>query len=269
MSMYVNTNDKELGQFASNKGYADLVEASRSDPTLKMFFDAGSADGEHVVDAVCGALRAAKSDTPGVKDTANGLADMIEGHDLVYVTDGTHDDTQKFGDDVLEPEDVNETHGEPEDMDEPADKFEIHGQVVKLADRGDHKRLVFGFFSIVSINGETITDTQGDQITEDTLESAAYDFVLNARTGGEMHEQDGAGEVRGIGRLVESVVLTREKQQAMVACLHAQGIDAVMDLKCCCWWGGFYVDNPDTWDKVTSGELRAFSVGGRGKRAAV
>jgi hypothetical protein len=84
-----------------------------------------------------------------------------------------------------------------------------------------------------------------------------------------MHEQDGAGEVRGIGRLVESVVLTREKQQAMVACLHAQDIDAVMDLKCCCWWGGFYIDNPDTWDKVTSGELRAFSVGGRGKRAAV
>lgn len=269
MSMQINSATKELGQFASNNGYADLVEASKSDHTLKMFFDAGSADGDHVIDAICEALRNVKCNDE-VGKTADGLADMIDGQDLVYITDGTHDGTEKAEDDNAEPEDTNTMPEEPEDAQEDMDKFEIRGQVVKLADRSDHKHLVFGFFSVVSISGRTIEDTQGDMIASDTLEAAAYSFVLNARTAGHMHEQDGGGEVRGIGRLVESVVLTTEKQQAMLACLHAQGItDAVLDLCSEVWWGGFLVENDDVWDKVTSGELKAFSIGGRGKRAAV
>lgn len=270
MSMYVNTNDEELGQFASNKGYADLVEASKSNPTLKMFFDAGSADGMHVVAAVAKALRKLVC-KPDIEETAHGLADMIEGEDLVYITDGTHDGAEKaFGDDGEEPEDEDAMRENPEDDQEATDKFEIHGQVVKLADRADHRHLVFGWFSVISINGETVTDTQGDQITESTLESAAYAFTLDSRTAGEMHEQGGDGAVKGRGRLVESCVFTVEKQRAMLASLHAQGIeDAVLDLHCVAWWGGFLIEDEDTWDKVVSGELRAFSVGGRGKRAAV
>lgn len=271
MSMQINNATKELGQFASNKGYADLVEASKSSPTLKMFFDAGSADGAHVVDAVCAALRAVKTDKADVKETANGLADMIEGEDLAFITDGTHDGAEKaFGDDGEEPEDEGAMRENPEDDQEAADKFEIRGQVVKLADRADHRHLVFGWFSVISINGETVTDTQGDQITESTLESAAYEFTLDSRTAGEMHEQGGDGAVKGRGRLVESCVFTVEKQRAMLASLHAQGIeDAALDLHCVCWWGGFLIEDEGTWDKVVSGELRAFSVGGRGKRAAV
>ncbi len=271
MSMYVNNADKELGQFASNAGYADLIEASKKNTLLKMFFAAASADGKDVVEDVCDSLRDLNG-SADVESTANTLADLMEGEDLVYITDGTHDgdDTNKgYGDDNADEVDENEMHEEPEDADVPTDKFEIRGQVVKLADRADHKRIVFGFFSVVSINGTTIEDTQGDMITDDTLEAAAYEFVLNERKGGEMHESGTDGEVRGIGRLVESVVLTHEKQHAMVACLQAQGINATMELGCVCWWGGFYVDNQDTWDKVTSGELKAFSIGGRGKRAAV
>lgn len=41
------------------------------------------------------------------------------------------------------------------------------------------------------------------------LENAAYEFVLLYREGGEMHERDGAAV------LIESVVFTEEKMQAM------------------------------------------------------
>jgi len=84
-----------------------------------------------------------------------------------------------------------------------------------------------------------------------------------------MHEQTGDGVVRGIGRLVESVVFTEEKVQAMVASLRKQGILATIDLKCIAWWGGFKIDDPVTWAGVKSGRLKAWSIGGSGKRAAI
>lgn len=145
--------------------------------------------------------------------------------------------------------------------------FELPGTIIKV-DKDQH--LVFGFFSVSQIDGKNITDTQGDVITPAVLESAAYDFVLNARKGGEMHEADKDGVVKGIGRLIESVVFTTEKQKAMLKSLHDQGIkEAVLDLKCICWFGGFHVDNMETWEKIVSGELKAFSIGGRGKRAVL
>jgi hypothetical protein len=265
--MYVSNGKTELGQFASNHGYSDLIAAACQSPSLKMFFAAASADGKDVVEHVCTELRALKA-PKDVKSTADGLADMIDGEDLVFITNGTHDGDDKnkaFGDDGYSGDDNNDIPEESEDAD--ADKFEIRGSVVKLA--GD-KHLVFGWFSIVSIGDKVIEDTQGDMITPETIESACYDFVLNARKGGEMHESSNDGEVRGVGQLVESVVFTREKQQAMVASLHAQGItDAVISLGCVAWWGGMYIHDNDTWDKVTSGELRAWSIGGKGKRAQV
>ncbi len=355
MSMYVNTATEELGQFASNNGYSDLIEASKGDRMLKVFFAAGAANTPEMVEEVCKALRGlddmASSD---VTETANGLADLIEGEDLVYITDGTHDgdDVDKsvggkvidvvrvndgqvwvntvdagkeecavycnpkgndikpgdslwwqsgvcywtskpngievqlpkigfsgverptnkaYGDDEEErPLDENEMREGEADDEEPADKFEIRGSVVKFADRADHQHLVFGWFSIVSIGGEVVTDTQGDQITSETIEAASYEFVLDSRAAGEMHEQGDDGVVKGRGRVVESVVFTLEKQRAMAASLHAQGIaNAAIDLGCVAWWGGFLIEDESTWAKVVSGELRAFSVGGRGKRAAV
>ncbi len=275
MSMYVNTATEELGQFASNGGYADLIrEGSSRSPLLKLFFEAASAEGGEFIGKVCAALRALTTGDADTDETANGLADMIDGHDLVYITDGTHDGDEAdkaYGDDEEErPLDENEMREGEADDEEPADKFEIRGSVVKFADRADHQHLVFGWFSIVSIGGEVVTDTQGDQITSETIEAASYEFVLDSRAAGEMHEQGDDGVVKGRGRVVESVVFTLEKQRAMAASLHAQGIaNAAIDLGCVAWWGGFLIEDESTWAKVVSGELRAFSVGGRGKRAAV
>ena len=76
-----------------------------------------------------------------------------------------------------------------------------------------------------------------------------------------MHEET-------VGRLVETVVFTAEKQRVMLASLRTQGIEAELDLKCVGWWVGFRVDNPDTWARVKDGTLRGFSIGGKGKREA-
>lgn len=174
--------------------------------------------------------------------------------------------SKSYGEDNFSSEDSEDEDNRSEEED--AFKFEmLPGTVVKL-DKVHH--LVFGWFSIVTVDGKNITDTQGDIISPDTIEFSAYDFVLNARKGGEMHEPGNNGEIKGIGRLVESVVFTIEKQEAMIHSLHDQGIkDAQLDLKCVGWWGGFFVENPDTWKKVESGDLKAFSIGGRGKRAAL
>jgi hypothetical protein len=144
--------------------------------------------------------------------------------------------------------------------------FEISGQICKV-DAAQH--LVFGWFSVVEIDGIPIEDTQEDIIWPHTIEDSAYDFVLNARKAGEMHEDGNNGEVRGVGRLVESCVFTAEKVKAMIQSLRDQGIEAVIDLHCICWWGGMKIDDPATWAKITTGELRAWSIGGKGKRAAI
>ena len=146
------------------------------------------------------------------------------------------------------------------------DEFEISGDIIKV---DKDRQMVWGWFSIVSVNGKPFADSQGDVITPETIEESAYDFVLNARKGGEMHEAKKDGDVEGVGRLIESVVFTDEKQKVMQDSLREQGIDAVLALGCVAWWGGMHIDDSDTWDKVKTGKLRAWSIGGRGKRASL
>ena len=144
-----------------------------------------------------------------------------------------------------------------------SDEFEFTGKITKL---DSDKHVAFGWFSVISVGGRVVTDSQGDQITSETLESAAYEFVLNARAGGRMHEQDGDKNPILRGRLIESVVFTSEKQLAMRQSLIDQGIMAELDLKCEAWWGGFRFEDEDTWQLIKSGVLKEWSIGGRGKR---
>ncbi|UCC74380.1 MAG: ChaB family protein, partial [Gemmatimonadota bacterium] len=94
----------------------------------------------------------------------------------------------------------------------------------------EDQRLVFGWASIIeNDDGTPLVDLQGDIITPDALEKAAYRFVLDSRKAGEMHQR-----TDGIGRLVESFVLTPEKAAAL-------GID-----KRSGWWVGFKIDDDST-----------------------
>ncbi|MDR3149550.1 MAG: XkdF-like putative serine protease domain-containing protein [Oscillospiraceae bacterium] len=120
----------------------------------------------------------------------------------------------------------------------------------------DDKRLVFGWASVaVRVDGEQITDYQEDVIDAADLEAAAYDFTADFGTAGEMHQRG------GVGRLVESVVFTKEKSDAM-------GIPPdVMPQGG--WWVGFRISDGEVWAKIKSGEYSMFSIEGEAERIPV
>lgn len=119
----------------------------------------------------------------------------------------------------------------------------------------DEKRFVFGWANIaIRADGEQIEDYQKDIIDPEDLELAGYDFVLNSRETGEMH-QGGAK-----GHMIESFVVTAEKLQKMGLAPDAlpQG-----------WWIGFFVPDDDAWAKVRDGTYQMFSIQGSAVREEV
>lgn len=125
----------------------------------------------------------------------------------------------------------------------------------KIMKSDDEKMLAFGWASVsMRVDGEVIEDWQKDIVEPDELENAAYEFVLLYREGGEMHERGGAAV------LVESVVFTEEKMQAM-------GIPAgTLPVG---WWIGFKVLDEDVWEKVKDGTYPMFSIEGEAERVQV
>lgn len=117
----------------------------------------------------------------------------------------------------------------------------------------EDKRLVFGWASIIKdAEGRVLLDRQNDFIDDEVeLEQAAYLYALNSRDGGEMHIR------KGVSTMVESVVFTKEKQEAL-------GIPAgTMPVG---WWIGFRVNDDRVWDAVKKGDYAGFSVHGTGQR---
>lgn len=121
-----------------------------------------------------------------------------------------------------------------------------------IAKIDEEQQIVFGWASIIEENGEIVIDTQDDVIQPTELEKAAYNFVLDARIAGEMHK------LIGVGRLIESMVFTKDKQEALGISLNKIG-----------WWIGFKIDDSVTWAKVKTGELSALSIGGAGVREEI
>lgn len=118
----------------------------------------------------------------------------------------------------------------------------------------EDQQLVFGWLSIAyDSQGNQVEDADHDIIEESDLEQAAYNHVLKFRKAGENHQEI-------IGDLVESMIFTKEKQQAL-------GIpNGILPIG---WWVGYKLVKQDAWDKVKSGEYDSFSVGGRGRREIV
>lgn len=122
----------------------------------------------------------------------------------------------------------------------------------RITKSDDEKKLAFGWANVsIRANGEQITDFQEDVIDPEELEQAAYNFVELYRDGGEMHERG------GVATLVESVVFTKEKMEAM-------GIpDGTVPEG---WWIGFHVQDDGVWDKVKDGTYNMFSIEGTALR---
>ena len=143
-----------------------------------------------------------------------------------------------------------------ENVDNSADKgTSVLKGKFKIQKSEDEKRLAFGWANIsIDESGEQLVDWQQDMIDPEELENAAYQYVLLYREGGEMHERGGAAV------LVESVVFTEEKMQAM-------GIPAgTLPIG---WWIGFKVTDEDVWEKVKDGTYPMFSIEGEAERVEV
>lgn len=121
----------------------------------------------------------------------------------------------------------------------------------------EDKRLVFGWASIaLTVDGVQLEDRQKDMIDPEDLEEAVYEYVLNFRDAGEEH----IPSMRKKGKLVESCVLTAEKQRAM-------GIPAgILPIG---WWIGFKIDDDDAWERVKKGTYRMFSIEGKASREPI
>lgn len=127
----------------------------------------------------------------------------------------------------------------------------------------EDKRQVFGWASVVQLNGQPVVDRQGDLITPDELEKAAYSYVHKSRVGGHQHKrstgEDGSDTPFHASDMIESLVLTPEKIEKM-------GFPPSTPVG---WWVGYKVHDDETWDKVKKGELTGFSIHGRGRRIPV
>lgn len=128
-----------------------------------------------------------------------------------------------------------------------------HSLTVVKSD-GD-RRLVFGWANVtVRVDGEQIVDLQKDIIDTGELENAVYKYVASFGTAGEMHRRG------GVGRVIESVVFTKEKAAAL-------GIPP--DILPEGWWIGFQITDEAVWEKIKNGEYSMFSIEGTAVRGPV
>ena len=112
--------------------------------------------------------------------------------------------------------------------------------------------LVSGWANVaINKDGSLPLDWQDDVIAPETLEKAAIQFMLDYRGSGEMHKGSSKGTV------VESIVLTKEKQAAI-------GIPEGTVPEG--WFITVKVHDPEVFEKVKNGTYRMFSIQGTAKR---
>lgn len=123
---------------------------------------------------------------------------------------------------------------------------------VTLVKFDDEQRIVYGWASVISEDGIPVKDRQGDIIMADTLEKAATEFMTYVRVGKEMHEGN------QVGQFIHSLPLTKDLAEALGIQSNREG-----------WIVAMKVHDDEVWKRVKSGELPAFSIGGRAQRIEV
>lgn len=138
-----------------------------------------------------------------------------------------------------------------------SDKQEI-GNITgtfRIAKADEEQRIAFGWAYVSKqADGKQVQDWSGDVVDIHDIEKAAYKYVMLYRDGSEMHERG------GVGTLVESMVFTKEKMQALG--LPEDSIPQG-------WWCGLHVTDKGVWEKVKNGTYKMFSIEGSAKRIPV
>lgn len=128
-------------------------------------------------------------------------------------------------------------------------KTDIEGKILKT---DDEQRMVYGWASVVTENGLPVIDRQGDVIEADTLVKAVNNFMEHVRVGKAMH----TGEQVGV--VVHSLPITKEIGEALGIQSDREG-----------WVVAYKVYDDAVWAMVKSGELAAFSIGGRATKEEI
>ena len=118
----------------------------------------------------------------------------------------------------------------------------------------ESEQLVSGWANVaVNANGSVPLDWQGDVIAPETLEKAALNFMMDYRESGVMHEGD------SVGTVVESIVFTKEKQEAIgiPEGTVPQG-----------WFITVKIHDSEVFAKVKDGTYKMFSIQGTCRRVS-
>ena len=125
----------------------------------------------------------------------------------------------------------------------------FEGKILKV---DDEQRMVYGWASVVTEKGVPVVDRQGDVIEADTLVKAVNNFMEYVRVGKAMH----TGEQVGV--VVHSLPVTKEICDALGIQSDREG-----------WVVAYKVYDDKVWEMVKSGELAAFSIGGRANKEEI
>lgn len=113
------------------------------------------------------------------------------------------------------------------------------------------RKMIYGWASVVTKDGESVEDLQGDVLEIDNLRTTVHKF-MGDRAGDAMHDRNQVGEI------VDSFVMDDEVAAAFGVSFGREG-----------WMVGYRVDDANVWKRVQSGELKAFSIDALGERTPI
>jgi hypothetical protein len=133
------------------------------------------------------------------------------------------------------------------------DRFGCNIDILKADTRGEFVR---GWAYVAADELGKVVDYSGDLLGGETVEEGmqevrkmAHDFICDFRQARVIHKG------RVIGEVVESVIIDDAFAEALGLTNKRRG-----------WWIGMQVHDESVRKRIRSGELRQFSVGGRGQR---
>ena len=115
----------------------------------------------------------------------------------------------------------------------------------------DEEKIVTGWASVVTKGGMPVVDLQGDLIDVRDLRKAVEGFLDGSRDAGYMHSRGEDGELHRIGKIVDSLIITKDVAATLGMDTDQEG-----------WIISMRVENDRVWDMVKGGELSMFSIGG-------
>lgn len=120
---------------------------------------------------------------------------------------------------------------------------------VSFSKMDEEQRIVWGWASVSTEDGNLFVDSQGDTITPVEMEKMANDFMAYSRAAKSMHEGPKVGE------FIHSFPMTNELMKAFG--IHSDREGWIVALK---------VYDDDAWESVKNGTFTGLSIGGRAEK---